>query len=424
MRPIATPLVPPYSDPAAGAATAPASPPVPGTSAAPVQVPDGLLPLDVLDVAGALPAAEQARLAEATAWLQERVRPASIGPWQRDEFPRDLVAELAERGYGNLRQEPGSALFTGLLHAQIARADVSLSSFVGIHNELIVGMIETLGSAEQCERLIPGLSRLTTLGSFALTEPDHGSDIAGGLTTTARRDGEDWVITGAKRWIGAGTVADIILVWARDEADGVIKAFIVETDRPGFAATKIEHKLGLRIMQNADLTFDAVRVPDANRLPGAHGFAVANRLLCDSRAWVGWQAVGAQLAAVDIARRYVLEREQFGRPLGAFQLVQASLAEMFGNVTLSLGLMTQTARTQEQGRLTMPQAALAKSTLTRLARETVALGRNLLGGNGILTDHEMAKLLADVEVLHTYEGTYEINTLIVGRAATGHSAFV
>ncbi|WP_369800196.1 acyl-CoA dehydrogenase family protein [Tersicoccus sp. Bi-70] len=416
MRPIATPVVP------ATASSSTASSSVEGS--APSDLLAGLLPLDALDVAGSLPADEQRRLAEATVWLQDHLRPASIAPWRDEAFPRDLVADLGERGYGNLGLQPGSRLFTGLLHAQIARADVSLSSFVGIHNELVVGMIDALGSAEQRARLIPGLSRFTTLGSFALTEPDHGSDIAGGLATTARRDGDEWIISGAKRWIGAGTVADIILTWARDEADGVIKAFIVETDRPGFAATKIEHKLGLRIMQNADLTFDAVRVPDANRLPGAHGFAAANRLLCDSRAWVGWQAVGAQLAAVDIARRYVLEREQFGRPLGAFQLVQASLVEMFGNVTLSLGLMTQIARTQEEGRLTMPQAALAKSTLTRLARETVSLGRNLLGGNGILVDHEMAKLLADVEVLHTYEGTFEINTLIVGRAATGLSAFV
>ncbi|OMH23692.1 acyl-CoA dehydrogenase [Tersicoccus phoenicis] len=381
-----------------------------------------MLPLDVLDVAAALSASEQARLAEATAWLQERIRPASVGPWQRDEFPRDLIAELGERGYGNLRQS-GSELFIGLLHAQIARADLSLSAFVGIHNELVVGMIEALGSPEQRDRLIPGLSRFTTLGAFALTEPEHGSDIAGGLATTARRDGDTWVISGAKRWIGAGTVADVVLVWARDEADGVIKAFIVEADRPGFTATRIEHKVGLRIMQNADLAFDDVRVPEANRLPGAHGFAAANRLLCDSRAWVGWQAVGAQLAAVDIARSHALDRRQFGRPLGAFQLVQASLAEMFGNLTLSLGMMTQIARTQAEGRLTMPQAALAKSTITRLTRESLSLGRNLLGGNGILSDHEMAKIFADVEVLHTYEGTYEINTLIVGRAATGISAF-
>ncbi|WP_438816612.1 acyl-CoA dehydrogenase family protein [Tersicoccus solisilvae] len=412
---MASPVVPPFPASGAGSAAPPAAGPVPS---------DGLLPLDVLDVAGALPADEQARLAEATGWLQERVRPASIGPWQRDEFPRDLIAEFGERGYGNLGLRPGSRLFTGLLHAQLARADVSLSSVVGIHNELIVGMIEALGSTEQRERFLPELSRFATFGSFALTEPDHGSDIAGGLATTARRDGDDWVISGAKRWIGLGTVADIILTWARDEADGVIKAFIVETDRPGFAAAKIEHKTGLRIMQNADLTFDAVRVPEANRLPGARGFAAANRLLCDSRAWVGWQAVGAQLAAVDIARRYALDRQQFGRPLGGFQLVQAALAEMFGNLTLSLGLMTQLARTQEEGRLTMPQAALAKSTLTRLARQTVSAGRTLLGGNGILSDHELAKVAADVEVLHTYEGTYEINTLIVGRAATGLSAFV
>ncbi len=295
---------------------------------------------------------------------------------------------------------------------------------MGIHNELIVGMIDELGSAEQKERWLPGLTGFTQLGAFALTEPDHGSDIAGGLSTTARLENGEWVITGAKRWIGAGTIADFALVWARDVADQQIKGFIVETDRPGYTATKIANKIGLRIMQNADIVLDEVRIPESNLLPGATDFSRANELLRDSRAWVGWQAAGIQLAAFDVARAYALERKQFGKELARFQLVQQQLAEILGNASVSLALMAQLARIQQEGKLEMVQAAMAKSTTTRLARASVAMGRSLLGGNGISSDFEMGKLFGDAEILYTYEGSYEINSLIVARAVTGKSAFV
>ncbi|MGP0222390.1 acyl-CoA dehydrogenase family protein [Paenarthrobacter sp. NCHU4564] len=390
--------------------------------------PENLLPpypeADLMHVVDLLPPGERARYAEVREFLQSQVRAASIDYWNREEFPFGLLADMAKFGLGGLQTDGSSKLFKGLMYTEIARADVSLSALVGIHNELIVGMIHELGSPEQKQRWLPGLEGLTQLGAFALTEPDHGSDIAGGLSTTARRDGGEWVINGAKRWIGAGTIADFALVWARDEADGHVKGFIVETDRPGYAATKISHKIGLRIMQNADILLDEVRVPLSNLLPGATEFSRANDLLRDSRAWVGWQAAGIQLAAFDIARSYSLSRFQFGRELARFQLVQQQLADILGNAHASLSLMVELARIQEAGKLEMVQAAMAKATTTRLARSSVAMGRSLLGGNGITTDYEMGKLFGDAEILYTYEGSYEINSMIVARAVTGKSAFV
>ena len=371
-----------------------------------------------------LPDAERDRYLGIREFLQSSVRHASIDYWNREEFPFGLLAEMGKHGLGGLQTDGSSKLFKGLMYVEVARADVSLSALVGIHNELIVGMINELGSEEQKERWLPGLTAFTQLGAFALTEPDHGSDIAGGLETSARLEGGEWVINGAKRWIGAGTIADFALVWARDEADQQIKGFIVETDRPGYAATKIANKIGLRIMQNADIVLDNVRIPASNMLPGATNFSKANDLLRDSRAWVGWQGAGIQLAAFDVARSYSLERRQFGRELARFQLVQQQLAEILGNASASLALMAQLARIQEDGKLEMVQAAMAKSTCTRLARASVAMGRSLLGGNGISTDFEMGKLFGDAEILYTYEGSYEINSLIVGRAVTGKSAFV
>ncbi|MFC7848755.1 acyl-CoA dehydrogenase family protein [Arthrobacter sp. NPDC057388] len=379
---------------------------------------------DLMYVADLLPPAERTRYLEVRDFLQSRVRAQSIEYWNREEFPFGLLAEMGKHGLGGLQTDGTSTLFKGLMYVEVARADVSLSALVGIHNELIVGMIDALGSEEQKQRWLPGLTAFTQLGAFALTEPEHGSDIAGGLATTARREDGEWVIDGAKRWIGAGTIADFALVWARDMADQQIKGFIVETDRPGYTATKISNKIGLRIMQNADIRLEGVRIPEANLLPGATDFTKANELLRDSRAWVGWQAAGIQLAAFDVARSYSLQRRQFGKELARFQLIQQQLAEILGNASASLALMAQLARIQEEGKLEMAQAAMAKATTTRLARASVALGRSLLGGNGISSDFEMGKLFGDAEILYTYEGSYEINSLIVARAVTGKSAFV
>jgi glutaryl-CoA dehydrogenase len=393
-------------------------PPSPGAGALPF--PDA----DLMYIVDLLPAAERDRYFGIRRFLQSSVRQASIEYWNREDFPFGLVADMGKYGLGALQLDGSSTLFKGLMYVELARADVSLSALAGIHNELILGMISQLGSEEQKSRWLPGLRTFSHLGAFALTEPQHGSDIAGGLETSARLEGGEWVLNGTKRWIGAGTIADFALVWARDEADGEIKGFIVETDRPGYTASKISNKIGLRIMQNADIVLAGVRIPAGNLLPGATSFSRTNGLLRDSRAWVGWQGAGIQLAAFDIARAYTLDRRQFGKELARFQLVQQQLADILGNASASLALMAQLAHIQEEGKLEMAQAAMAKAAITRLARASVAMGRSLLGGNGISSDYEMGKLFGDAEILYTYEGTYEINSLIVGRAVTGKSAFL
>jgi glutaryl-CoA dehydrogenase len=353
----------------------------------------------------------------------QSVRGVSTAAWNEDRLARELLPGLADLGMGELTLSGTSHLFQGLAHAAVARADLSISALLGIHNELIIGTIAALGSTDQQRRWLPGLRQLDSLGAFCLTEPEHGSDISGGLATTATRDGDEWVLTGSKRWIGLGTLADLALIWARDTTTSEVTCFAVETSTPGYHAEKIHHKTALRGMQNADVTLDDVRVGAEARLPGAAGFSAANSLLKDSRAWVGWQAVGAQQAILDIVRDYVLGREQFGRPLAGFQLVQQGLAEIAGNLSATAALMAQTARLQSRGELEMSHAALAKSTCTRYARASAALGRELLGGNGISTDFELAKVANDVEAIYTYEGTYQINSLIVGRSLTGISAF-
>lgn len=381
---------------------------------------------DLLGAAEILPEDERQRLIEIDDYLQEHITHQSLEFWNREEFPRHWLEGLGELGLGRIQTDGTSRLFKGLVYAAVGRADTSLCALVGIHNELIVGMIDRLGSEEQRAEWLPRLEVFDAIGSFALTEPDHGSDVAGGLATTARREGDEWVIDGAKRWIGAGTIADVVLTWARDVEDGVIKAFLIRSELPGFSASKIENKVGLRIMQNANIEFDGVRVAEADRLPGGDGFDKANELLLDSRAWVGWQAVGLAHAALDDARAYSLSRQQFEKPLAKFQLVQQQIADIAGNATAAMGMMIQMARLQDDGRLKMAQAAMAKATATRLTRAAVALNRDLHGGNGLVTEpgHLASKLWADAEIIFTYEGTYSINSLIVGRALTGLSAFV
>ena len=390
------------------------------TTAAPTRVP--YPDADLLLIDDLLTPVEAERLHDLRTLFQEQVRPIATEHWNRATFPFELLPLLGEQNLVGLGLRHGSHLLTGLVQMELTRADTSVGTFFGVHNELFTAAIQSLGSDAQRADLLPDLLALRTIGSFALTEPAHGSDISRGMATTARQEGDEWVISGRKRWIGNATFADFILVWARDVADGQIKGFIVEKGRPGLSTSPIENKTAVRIVQNADILLEDVRVPLANHLPGTRSFRDTNMLLCNSRIWVAWQAVGQQLAAFDVARAYALERDQFTRPLASFQLVQEQLSRMIANATMSLTLMIQMARLQESGRLTMDHAALAKATCSRHMRETVALGRSILGGNGISTDYEMAKIFADAEAIYSYEGTYEVNALIVGRAVTGISA--
>lgn len=378
-----------------------------------------LAPADFLHVEDQLSDRERAKLAEVRAFLAEHVLPHAGRWWTGEEFPFHLLPGLGALGISTPTRHGYSHLFHGLLIAELARADASLATFFMIHHDLFVESLHDFGTPGQRGRYLDDAAALRTTGAFALTEPDHGSDVAKGMATRARRDGDHWVINGAKRWIGNGTFCEHMLLWALDEDTGRVRGFILDTSLPGVTTSRIENKISLRTVQNADVVLRDVRVAEDDRFPGIESFADTNQLLRSSRIMVGWVAVGQQLAAFDVARGYVLEREQFGRPLAAFQLVQQKLATMLGNTTASLALMVQIARTQDAGSAAMEQAALAKAFTTERMRETVAIGRAALGGNGIVTDHRMARIFADAEAIYTYEGTQDINQLIVGRAITG-----
>jgi len=368
---------------------------------------------------------EQDRLAEIRGFLSREVRPIAVDCWNRGEFPMDLIPKLAEIDLVSpVRRQGYSNLFAGLVHAEATRADTSIATFLGVHDGLFTGSIEALASQEQQEAWLPDIYSLKKIGAFGLTEPLGGSDVAGGTRTTAQRDGDSWILNGAKRWIGNATFSDWVVIYARDLGDNQVKGFLVDTTLPGFSATKIENKISLRTVQNADIVLDNVVVPDFFKLAGANSFRDTNKVLKVTRLAVAWQAVGQQLAAFDVARRYAVERHQFGRPLASFQLVQSQLVQILGNAVSSMGMMVRLSQLEDAGQARDEQSALAKAFTTARMRESVAIGRSLLGGNGIVTDFEMAKIFADAEAIYSYEGTHEINTLVTGRAITGISAIV
>lgn len=372
-----------------------------------------------------LTAKEQDRLAEIRGFLAREVRPIAVDCWNRGEFPMDLIPKLAEIDLVSpVRRQGYSNLFAGLVHAEATRADTSIATFMGVHDGLFTGSIEALASQEQQEAWLPDIYSLKKIGAFGLTEPLGGSDVAGGTRTTARREGGSWILNGAKRWIGNATFSDWVVIYARDVADNQVKGFLVDTALPGYSATKIENKISLRTVQNADITLDNVVVPDFFKLANANSFRDTNKVLKVTRLGVAWQAVGQQLAAFDVARRYAVERHQFGRPLASFQLVQSQLVQILGNAVSSMGMMVRLSQLEDAGQAKDEQSALAKAFTTARMRESVAIGRSLLGGNGIVTDFEMAKIFADAEAIYSYEGTYEVNTLVTGRAITGISAIV
>jgi glutaryl-CoA dehydrogenase len=372
---------------------------------------------------------ERATLHRVREFLRTEVAPIANDFWARAEFPAELVKGYAELGIAGLSypEEDApkpSSLLSGFLALEMAHTDASMATFFGVHTGLAMGSIVACGSPEQRERWLPAMARMERIGAFALTEPGGGSDVAGGLRTTARRDGHSWLINGAKRWIGNGTFADVVVVWARDEDDDQVKGFVVEAGTPGFTATKIENKMALRTVQNADISFVDCRVPEDNRLAGANSFRDTAVVLRRTRSGVAWQSVGVMLAAYEIALSYAKEREQFGRPIGKFQLVQDLLVRMLGNATASLGMVVRLAQLQDAGNYRDEHSALAKAYCTTRMREVVGWARELLAGNGIVLDYDIGRFVADAEALYSYEGTREINTLVVGRAITGLSAFV
>jgi glutaryl-CoA dehydrogenase len=295
---------------------------------------------------------------------------------------------------------------------------------MGVHGGLAMGSIHLCGSEEQKQRWLPAMARMELIGAFGLTEPDVGSGIAGGLTTTARRDGDEWVLDGEKKWIGNASFADLVVIWARDVEDQQVKGFVVEQGAEGMTFDIQKDKIALRVVQNAEIHLKGVRVPESNRLQEAGSFADTAKVLKVTRMGVAWSATGCARGAYEHALRYTLEREQFGKPIAGFQLVQDLLVKMLGNVVSSTAMCVRVSQLQDAGVLRDEHASLAKAFATTRMRETVGWAREVLGGNGILLEHHVGRFVADAEAIYSYEGTREINTLIVGRALTGQSAFV
>ena len=375
-----------------------------------------------------LSAAARAALAELVAVLESAVRPLMAEAWETATMPSAVLDALIPldlmRPQGVTADEARSSLFSGFRNYVLARADVSVATLYNAQSGLFRATCALGGSAEQAAHLDPDVQSFALKGVFALTEPEHGSDIAGGMATTARRDGDHWILDGAKRWIGGAVDADVIAVFARDTADSQIKAFLVPRDAVGVTLDPITGKIALRPMQNAVITLAGVRVPESARLHGVNSWRDVSRILRTMRSDVAWIATGLQAGALEATLDYVRKREQFGTPIGGFQLIQEKLARMLGNTVASLSLVVQLSSRQDAGDFSDENSALAKMFTALHARETVALAREILGGNGILLEHDVARFFADAEAVYSYEGTHEINSLIVGRALTGQSAFV
>lgn len=365
-------------------------------------------------------------------FAEERVLPIINDYWERAEFPDELLPGLAElgiigtyiQGYGC----PGmSRKAAGMVAREVARADGSINTFLGVHSNLCMGALNMLGNDEQRQRWLPDMARLEKTGAFALTEPDHGSDSVA-LETRATRDGDTWVINGHKRWIGNGHAADVIVLFARNAEDGEVKAFVVEKDAngnhpEGYNPTVITGKIGKRAILQADIVIENMRIAETNRLENCGSFADVSRVLQATRGGAAWEAVGHAMACFEIAVDYAAKREQFGHPIAGYQLVQHRLANMLSELTAMQLMVNRMAELAEKGTLTNAMASMVKMATAQKGKWICNEARELLAGNGLLLEHHVARHLTDMEVVSTYEGTDSIQALLVGRDITGISAF-
>jgi len=385
---------------------------------------------DFYELVETLPAEEVAVVKQVRTFMETKVSPIITKYWVDDAFPFELLPALKELNIGGTGMEGygcrgGSALLFGLVAMEMSRVDSSIATFFGVHNGLAMGSIYLGGSEEQKQKWLPPMARWEKIGCFGLTEPLVGSGASGGLTTTAKRDGDTWIINGQKKWIGNSPWCDVSIIWARDVADNQVKGFIVENKTtPGFSVEKIHNKIALKVVQNGLITMDNCPVPEENRLQVDKSFRDTARVLKMTRYLVAWEATGCAMGAYENALKYCQERLQFGKPIGSFQMVQDLLAKMLANITASQCMVVRTAQLQVEGKLTDAHAALAKAFTTAKCRETVAWARELLGGNGIDAEYNVGRFFVDSEALYSYEGTYQIQNLIIGKAITGLSAFV
>jgi len=362
-------------------------------------------------------------------FMEEEINPIANDFWGRDEFPHEIVPKLKALdvvgiAYNGYECKGRSTLLEGVLAMEMARIDSSVATFFGVHSGLAMGSIYLCGSEEQKQRWLPPMQRLEKIGCFGLTEPESGSDTARGMQTTCRREGDTWVINGKKKWIGNAPFADLFVIWARDEETNQVKGFVLEKGTPGLRTKKIEGKIALRIVQNGYIYLENCRVKEEDRLQNANTFGATAKVLRMTRAGVAWFAVGCSMGAYENCLRYAQTRRQFGKEIGNYQMVQDLLVKMLANITSSQMLCYRLSQMQDAGTMKDEHASLAKMFCTIRMRETVGWARELFGGNGILLENSVGRFVADAEAIYSYEGTREMNTLIVGRAITGFSAFV
>ena len=380
-----------------------------------------------------LTAEQQALRQSVRRFMLDTVQPVANDYWERGEMPFELVEPLAAMLREALGEHPGrryceSPMVAALVGMEMPRVDPSFCTFLGVHWGLCLVSLHLFGSDEQKARWFGPLERFEKIGSWALTEPEHGSDAAAGLETVATRSGtgpdDRWTITGQKKWSGNATFADVTVVWAKDAADGQVKGFLVEKGAPGFHVEKLPGKIAKRSVQNVLIRLDGVEVSEADRLPGVDSFRDVAAQLATARAGVAWEACGMAMGLYELTLDYCTRRLQFGKPIAGFQLVQDGLVQMLGNVVALQGMVLGMAEGYGDAARLHERASLAKVYTADKLRETAAIGRGLLGGNGILLEHHVARLFADAEAVYSYEGSREMNALIVGRAVTGLSAFV
>ncbi|SDD34735.1 glutaryl-CoA dehydrogenase [Algoriphagus faecimaris] len=384
---------------------------------------------DFYELGKSLPKHERDIQLRVREFMEREIKPIANHYWNRAEFPMQIIPKMAELDIAGLTYQgygcPGhSFLLEGFIAMEMARIDTSISTFFGVQSGLAMGSIYLCGSEEQKKEWLPKMQKLEKIGAFGLTEPEVGSGVAGGLTTTCKREGDSWILNGQKKWIGNATFSDITIIWARDLDDQQVKGFIVRKENPGFKAEKMEDKMALRTVQNALITLSNCEVAESDRLQEANSFRDTAKVLRMTRAGVAWQAVGCARGAYELALAYTNERRQFGRQIASFQLVQDLLVTMLGDLTAMQTMVFRLSEMQDEGELKDEHASLAKVFCTLRMRSIVDQARELFGGNGILLEYDIARFVADAEAVYSYEGTKEINSLIVGRAITGHSAFV
>jgi glutaryl-CoA dehydrogenase len=384
-------------------------------------------PIDFINVSILLSDEEKEIRDRVRSFVDREVIPTAAEYWDKAEFPFDLLPGLGELGLmgGSFGTEYGCAGWNdvayGLAIAELARGSGSLSTFLHVQSGLAMAAIHTLGSEEQKQKWLPQMAKCEKIGCFGLTEPDAGSD-PGSLATTAVERDDGYVLNGEKKWIGNASFADVAVIWARTEDDR-ISCFLVEGDNPGYNAEVLPRKGSQRAAWQTHITLQDCHVPTEARLPEANGLGSTLSVLTHSRYGVGWDGLGQAMDCYEVALAYTKEREQFGQPIASFQLTQAKLVEMVNEISLSQLLSIHVGRMKDRGNLDPATVSMFKMNNVSKARRIAALARDTLGGNGILLDYRVMEHMADIEGVYSYEGTNDVNTLIVGQAITGYRAF-